>query len=136
MFPRPDDGCPQLTSRMRTGRHQSWTGCLNISNRTGEQPNHPQTVRIVIASAPYRYRSFSGGRTHNDCVSEKDIGLPTSLTDISQMSGSFSDAMCSRVTGLKSGHASPCVGFSMSRDHYLKTFTSGFHFGISLWDIS
>ena len=132
MFPRPDDGCPQLTSRMRTGRHQSWIGCLNIPNRTGEQPNHPQTLRTVIASAPHRYRSFSGGRTHNDRVSEKDIGLPTSLTDISQMSGSFSDAMCSRVTGLKSGHTSPCVGFSMSRDHYLKTFTSGFYLRISL----
>ena len=93
----------------------------------GEQPNRPRTVRTVIASAPYRYRSFSRGRTHDDCVSEKDIGLPTSLTDISQMSGSFSDAMCSRVTGLKSGHASPCVGFSMSRDHYLKINTLDFY---------
>jgi hypothetical protein len=54
-------------------------------------------------------------------VSEEDIGLPTSLTDIGQMSGSFSDAMCSGVTGLKTDILfSPSGGFSMSGNHYLK----------------
>ena len=54
-------------------------------------------------------------------MSEEDIGLPTSLTDIGQMSGSFSDAMCSGVTGLKTDILfSPSGGFSMSGNHYLK----------------
>ncbi len=34
-------------------------------------------------------------------MSEEDIGLPTSLINTSQVLGRFSDAMCSRVTGLK-----------------------------------
>ena len=54
-------------------------------------------------------------------MNEEDIGLPTSLTDIGQMSGSFSDAMCSGVTGLKTDILfSPSGGFSMSGNHYLK----------------
>ena len=54
-------------------------------------------------------------------MSEEDIGLPTSLTDIGQMSGSFSDAMCSGVTGLKMDILFlPVGGFSMSGNHYLK----------------
>ena len=52
----------------------------------GRGRNYPQTIRTVIVSAPYRYRSFSRGRTHMDLedpngVSEEDIGLPTSLLE-------------------------------------------------------
>ena len=51
-----------------------------------EHHNHPQTIRTVIVSAPYRYRSFSRERTHMDLedpngVSEWDIGLPTQLLE-------------------------------------------------------
>ena len=47
---------------------------------------YPQTIRTVIASAPYRYRSFSRGRTCMDLedpngVSKWDIGLPTQLLE-------------------------------------------------------
>ena len=41
-------------------------GWRNIFSRTREHHNHPQTIRTVIASAPYRYRSFSRERTHMD----------------------------------------------------------------------
>ena len=61
-------------------------GWRNIFSRTREHHNHPQTIWTVIASAPYRYRSFSRERTHMDLedpngVSEGDIGLPTPLTE-------------------------------------------------------
>ena len=65
---------------------QSWIWSIKIPDRTREHHNHPQTVRTVIVSAPYRYRSFSRERTCMDLedpngVSEEDIGLPTSLTE-------------------------------------------------------
>ena len=65
---------------------QSWIWSIKIPDRTREHHNHPQTVRTVIVSAPYRYRSFSRGRTHMDLedpngVSEWDIGLPTQLLE-------------------------------------------------------
>ena len=45
---------------------------------------------------------------------------------------SFSDWICLRGHWTQGGHAVPCGGFSMSRNHYLMTFNSGFPFRILL----
>ena len=78
-------------------------GWWNIFSRTREHHNHPQTIRTVIASAPYRYRSFSRGRTHMD-LDRTPVVWVKRISDYpphflnfkrgSIGSVSFSDAMC------------------------------------------
>ena len=63
-FPRQDDGYPQLTIRMGTTRHQSWTGVSKYFQQDGgEITPHDMTI---IQSVSYRDRSLSRGRTHMD----------------------------------------------------------------------
>ena len=94
-------------------------GWWNIFSRTREHHNHPQTIRTVIASAPYRYRSFSRGRTHMD-LDRTPVVWVKRISDYpphflnfkrgSIGSVSFSDAMC--LESLDSGWTcySPPVG--------------------------
>ena len=68
-------------------------------------------------------------------VSEGDIGLPTPLDD-RRRDSTWSEEflwldMSYEVAGLKRSCCS-LSRFSMSRNHYLKTFKSGFHSRISL----
>ena len=56
-------------------------------------------------------------------VSERDIGLPIlhpeCWSDIDTQK-CFSDCICLGGHWTQDGHAVPCDGFSMSRNHYLK----------------
>ena len=67
-------------------------------------------------------------------LSEWDIGLPTQLSN-RRRDGTWLEKFLWLHMSLKSldsrlGHAVPCDGFSMSRNHSLKIITSGFLFRI------
>jgi len=48
----------------------------------GRGRNYPQTIRTVIVSAPYRYRSFSRGRTHMDLEDPNGVSEWESITSL------------------------------------------------------
>ena len=119
-------------------------GWINISSRTREHHNHPHTIwpscnRFHIVTVVKVEEELT--RISNQSgVSERDIGLPTlhpeCWSDIHTQK-CFSDCICLRGHWTQDGHAVPCVGFSMSRDHYLKIINQdGFriiHLNLASW---
>ena len=99
--------------------HQSWIWVVKHSQQD-DGGIYPQTIRTVIASAPYHYRSFSRGRTCMD-LDRTPVVWVKRISDYpphflnfkrgSIGSVSFSDAMC--LESLDSGwtcYSSPVGG--------------------------